>query len=231
MNRPWSEIEKELQAPLSSQFIATRQQSGRSLSYIEGHHAIREANRIFNFGGWNRETHSLNMVQCEQVTNNSNKQLWYTGYTCACTITVGEVSRTGYGFGQGQDSDLGRSHESALKEAETDAMKRALMTFGDQFGLALYDKTQAHVEKAETPSKSQASVNAQAPAKNAVAHQAKHVSDWLGKILTGKPQFDEYTLWCKNHQQDWVSLGLEAEEEGCKNYDELFTYITTRKAA
>lgn len=31
------------------------------------------------------------------------------------------------------------------KEAETDAMKRALMTFGNPFGLALYDKRQREV--------------------------------------------------------------------------------------
>jgi hypothetical protein len=30
--------------------------------------------------------------------------------------------------------------ESAIKEAETDAMKRALATFGNPFGLALYDR-------------------------------------------------------------------------------------------
>jgi len=41
--------------------------------------------------------------------------------------------------------DLGQAHESALKEAETDAMKRALMTFGNPFGLALYDKRQREV--------------------------------------------------------------------------------------
>jgi hypothetical protein len=40
---------------------------------------------------------------------------------------------------------LGQAHESALKEAETDAMKRALMTFGNPFGLALYDKKQREV--------------------------------------------------------------------------------------
>src|SRR5262249_13193550 len=32
-----------------------------------------------------------------------------------------------------------------VKEAETDAMKRALMTFGNPFGLALYDKDQTNV--------------------------------------------------------------------------------------
>ncbi|MFM9102460.1 MAG: Rad52/Rad22 family DNA repair protein [Cyanobium sp.] len=46
---------------------------------------------------------------------------------------------------EGFDVDLGQAHESALKEAETDAMKRALMTFGNPFGLALYDKQQREV--------------------------------------------------------------------------------------
>ena len=36
----------------------------------------------------------------------------------------------------------GQAHESAIKEAETDSMGRALMTLGNPFGLALYDKQQ-----------------------------------------------------------------------------------------
>jgi hypothetical protein len=65
-------------------------------------------------------------------------------------ITVGEgtgapLIREGCGAGHGIDTDLGQAHESALKEAETDAMKRALMTFGNAFGLALYDKQQREV--------------------------------------------------------------------------------------
>jgi hypothetical protein len=53
--------------------------------------------------------------------------------------------REGTGAGHGIDTDLGQAHESAIKEAETDAMKRALMTFGNPFGLALYDKQQREV--------------------------------------------------------------------------------------
>jgi hypothetical protein len=61
-------------------------------------------------------------------------------YICRVTIRVGDVARDGCGAGHGIDRDAGQAHESALKEAETDAMKRALMTFGNPFGLALYDK-------------------------------------------------------------------------------------------
>src|SRR3546814_9671296 len=66
-------------------------------------------------------------------------------YMAKVRITVGGVLREGCGFGQGIDKDVGQAHESAIKESETDAMKRALMTFGNQFGLALYDKTRANV--------------------------------------------------------------------------------------
>ena len=40
----------------------------------------------------------------------------------------------------------GKTFKAAAKEAETDAMKRALMTFGNIFGLALYAKNQTEVE-------------------------------------------------------------------------------------
>lgn len=56
-----------------------------------------------------------------------------------------QLIREGSGAGHGIDADLGQAHESALKEAETDAMKPALMTFGNPFGLALYVKQQREV--------------------------------------------------------------------------------------
>jgi recombination DNA repair RAD52 pathway protein len=45
-----------LQRGLSSRRIRTREANGRELSYIEGWYAISEANRIFGFDAWNRET-------------------------------------------------------------------------------------------------------------------------------------------------------------------------------
>ena len=40
----------------STRHIRTREAHGRELSYLEGWYAISEANRIFGFDGWNRET-------------------------------------------------------------------------------------------------------------------------------------------------------------------------------
>ena len=141
-------VVRELQKPLDAGVVKQRDQAGRSLSYIESWWAISEANRIFGHLNWRRNTFGVNMVQCEQK---GDKGMWYVSYTATCTINVEGVNRDGTGFGQGIDKDLGKAHESAIKEAESDAMKRALMTFGNPFGLALYDKEQRNVVSEPTP--------------------------------------------------------------------------------
>jgi DNA recombination protein Rad52 len=135
-----------LAAPLDRANVRTRSQSGQNLSYIEGWVAIAEANRIFGFDGWQRETLELRCVaQTERLIGRDRKDGWGVTYIARIRIRVGTVLRDGCGAGHGIDVDLGLAHESAIKEAETDAMKRALMTFGNPFGLALYDKEQRQV--------------------------------------------------------------------------------------
>ena len=139
-----------LKAPLNKNNVKQRSQAGRQLSYIEGWHAIDEANRIFGFSAWDRELLTLKELgEPRQVDGK-----WRVAYMATVRITVRpeqqmdinwSVTRDGTGYGSGIDKDLGAAHESAIKEAETDAMKRALMTFGNPFGLALYDKEQKNV--------------------------------------------------------------------------------------
>lgn len=146
----------ELSAHLSRDNVKTRDQGGKKLSYIEGWVVIKEANRIFGFDGWNRETILLqetNRILVDLDGNRGPYQQWRIGYIAKVRITVGHTVRegTGYGSGMGKPEAIGDAVEGAIKEAETDAMKRCLMTFGNPFGLALYDKEQNEVEDA--PSK------------------------------------------------------------------------------
>jgi DNA recombination protein Rad52 len=145
-----------LSAPLDRAKVRQREQGRSKVSYLEGWQVIAEANRIFGFDGWQRETIEARCVnQSERPigarsTGREARPGWGVTYTARVRITVGEgpgaqVIREGSGAGHGIDTDLGQAHESALKEAETDAMKRALMTFGNPFGLALYDKQQRQV--------------------------------------------------------------------------------------
>jgi len=142
-----------LAAPLNRANVQTRSQAGRSLNYLEGWVAIKEANRIFGFDGWQRETIELRCVsESQRPIGRDQKPGWGVTYIARVRICLGSQAnsapslvREGSGAGHGIDVDLGLAHESALKEAETDAMKRALMTFGNPFGLALYDKQQRQV--------------------------------------------------------------------------------------
>ena len=141
-----------LKAPLGSSHVKTRSQAGRQLSYVEGWHAIAEANRIFGFDRWDRRLMTLKEIGEPREVDGK----WRVAYLATVRISVyaggqsedsreTEILRDGTGYGSGIDRDVGQAHESAIKEAETDAMKRALMTFGNPFGLALYDKDQANV--------------------------------------------------------------------------------------
>lgn len=180
----------QLAAPLSRDSIKTRDQAGRKLSYIEGWKAISEANRIFGFDGWNRETILLQETNRDLVDLKSTRgdyQQWRIGYIAKVRITVGSVVRegTGYGSGMGKPEALGDAVEGAIKEAETDAMKRALMTFGNPFGLALYDKDQEEVEK--EPSRAISSP-AQAQTQPVPSQPTITPKNWLLECLNRVPK-------------------------------------------
>lgn len=126
-----------LKRNLDRRYVRTREAHGRELSYIEGWYAISEANRIFGFDGWSRET-----VESKCVLARESRGSFLAVYTVKVRLSVqaggATVVREGHGTGQGQGLSPGEVHDIALKVAETDATKRALATFGRPFGLALY---------------------------------------------------------------------------------------------
>ena len=131
--------------------IRTREAHGRELSYIAGWYAIAEANRIFGFDGWNRET-----VESKCVLTRENRGTFVAVYIAKVRITVQAagriIIREGHGSGEGRGTSPGEVHDIALKAAETDATKRALATFGKPFGLALYGSGKtAPFPKTSTP--------------------------------------------------------------------------------
>ena len=128
-----------LRRSLSSRRIRTREANGRELSYIEGWYAISEANRIFGFDAWSRET-----MDSRCVLTRENRGSFLAVYIAKVRITVhadgATIVREGHGSGEGRGTSPGEVHDTALKAAETDATKRALATFGRPFGLELYRK-------------------------------------------------------------------------------------------
>jgi hypothetical protein len=87
------------------------------------------------------------------VWSGQNGQVYAAAYTAKVRVSVRAadivIVREGSGTGEGRASTPGQAHDLALKGAETDATKRALATFGNPFGLALYDREQVGVRKSQ----------------------------------------------------------------------------------
>jgi DNA repair and recombination protein RAD52 len=135
-----------LQAKLSPSNVKPAKNFGPKGDYIEGWHAIAEANRIFGFDEWSYSIKRCDCVaQGARAIGKDKKDGFGVSYVAHVTVAVGSVIREDVGAGHGYDMDLGLAHESAVKEAVTDALKRALRSFGNPFGLALYDKSRENV--------------------------------------------------------------------------------------
>jgi hypothetical protein len=131
---------RQLRKQPHARHLRTRQTGGRELTYIEGWHVIDEANRIFGFEGWDRESLETRCISAREVQG-----VFRALYAARVRVTVraGGISvvREGSGTGEARAPFFAEAHDTALKSAETDATKRALATFGKPFGLALYLRT------------------------------------------------------------------------------------------
>ena len=131
---------KQLQAlrrPLDSRQIRTREAHGRELSYIEGWFAISEANRIFGFDAWSRET-----IETRCVLARETRGTFLAIYIAKVRITVqvagATVIREGHGSGEGRGTSPGEVHDMPLKLQRPMPANGHVATFGKPFGLELY---------------------------------------------------------------------------------------------
>ena len=133
-------VTEALAQPLDPQLVSQRKgRGGRKFDYIEGHTAIDQANRIFGFGGWGYElVGDVTLRPIEQTNSRTGEVTRTTAYSATVRVTApGAPSRTDVGF-QPVSDESPEGHETAYKGAVTDALKRALRSFGDRFGNGLY---------------------------------------------------------------------------------------------
>ncbi len=134
---------EQLKNDLDPNRIKSRQKGDINLSYLEGFDIIDTANKVFGYGNWSYTVSSINQVSSEQ-NQNQNHVICYKAvvqvlvYNDSHTL---KVQREDVGFGTGISKTLADAHEGGAKEAVTDAIKRCLRSFGNQFGNSLYSKT------------------------------------------------------------------------------------------
>jgi DNA recombination protein Rad52 len=114
---------------------------GRMFRYIDGTTAINQANRIFGYDGWGTElVGDVAFRSLRLVDPDTEMPLAVGMYSAVVRVTVrGCAPRSDAGCGF-VEADTPEAHEAAYKGAVTDALKRALRFFGDQFGNGLYDR-------------------------------------------------------------------------------------------
>lgn len=157
------EQKETLREPINPKRVKQRKGgAGRSLPYIETWDAKAHANWIFGFGEWGTEIVGLVDLGIEQTRRERQDGTIQEGhrvaYRCHIRLTVDgckPIEDVGYGEDVNYSSIL-QGHELAIKEAVSDALKRCLVAFGDQFGLSLYDKDYKAAAPRSTSSPSRA---------------------------------------------------------------------------
>lgn len=137
---------KVLTYELDSSRIKSRSKGNINLSYLEGFDIIETANKIFGYGNWDYNISKLEQVS-QELNQNQNNVICYKAVIQIVVHNeqhTKDVSREDVGFGTGIAKTLADAHEGAAKEAVTDAIKRTLRSFGNQFGNSLYDKSRQY---------------------------------------------------------------------------------------
>lgn len=141
-NAVQTNIVDKLEAKIPREAVKGRSQAGQTLSYLETWYVIDKMNEIFGNLNWNSDTTFI------QEISGQERPTYIARVRISVLLANGlVVFKDGMGYGSGKGGK--DAHEMGVKEAESDALKRAAMKFGKALGLALYDKTQENVEDAK----------------------------------------------------------------------------------
>lgn len=150
--RTWKEINRDLEEKLDPKYVKQHPFSG--FDYVEAHYVIQEANKVFGRDGWSNTIVSYEPAYTgigQDSRGNEQHQICYSAVVEVEVKGLDEngnitsTKRQGSATGSGYSKKAPDAHDSALKSAESDAIKRALKNYGNRFGLALYDDSREGV--------------------------------------------------------------------------------------
>ena len=133
-------VTQALGQPLEPALVSQRKgRGGKFYDYLEGHVVIEQANRIFGYGGWGYElVENVTLRQIETVDPQTGEVKVASGYSAPVRVTVaGALPRTDLGVHPVAEETFD-GHDTAMKGAVTDGLKRAFRSFGVQFGNGFY---------------------------------------------------------------------------------------------
>ena len=176
-------VSQALGQPIDPAIVSQRKgRGGRSFDYLEGHIVIAQANAIFGYGGWGYElVGDVTLRRIETVNPQTGEVKVEQGYSAPVRVSVaGALPRTDVGVHPVAEETFD-GHDTAIKGAVTDGLKRAFRSFGVQFGNAFYGD-QPQVGNTATPERVPAQANGNS-ARNQANDRAEAQAQKLRKRL------------------------------------------------
>jgi len=131
-------------------------ESKQNNTYIPTHEVKAELTRIFGPGNWDHTIHDVTLLYETEITSghpqfprnaSADRVYWVACYRTACTLRIRDydgndvAATTEYHAEENAPlPNRGEAHAMALTSAQSYALRRAALDFGDSFGLHLYDK-------------------------------------------------------------------------------------------
>lgn len=128
---------------------ARRVHQSQGQTHMEAYDIRAHLNRIFGFGRWSGDVIEMTLVAENYGKSNKGNDavtvVYRAGYRLTIRAADGELLATYTEYASGDAPNfplfkLGDAHDFAMKTAESQALKRAAINLGDQFGLSLYNK-------------------------------------------------------------------------------------------
>ena len=133
-------LQSRLDKQLGPEYISSRPgAAGQKVHYLAAEKVINLANEIFGFNGWNS---SIQNIQIDFVDEHPETRKITLGLSVIVRVTLKDGTYhedVGYGCIENCKGKAA-AFEKAKKEGTTDALKRALRTFGNVLGNCVYDK-------------------------------------------------------------------------------------------
>lgn len=129
-----------LMGNLNPRRIAKRSQGGRELSFLEAWDVKATLIRVFGFGGFSAEVIDTRILEINRESDDKGTKIEVAAM-CTLQLTIHSLGAvyTESAVASQKGRDVGEVADFAVKTAESDALKRAAIYLGTQFGLSLYD--------------------------------------------------------------------------------------------
>ncbi|KAH6696936.1 DNA repair and recombination protein RAD52 [Plectosphaerella plurivora] len=133
-------LQSRLEKQLGPEYLSSRSgPSGQKVHYIAAEKCIALANEVFGFNGWSS---SIQNIQVDFVDEHPQTFKISLGLSVIVRVTLRDGTfHEDIGYGHIENcKGKAAAFEKAKKEGTTDALKRALRSFGNVLGNCIYDK-------------------------------------------------------------------------------------------